>query len=554
MTTKEPLRALETDASINFYVKNSRRKSMTNFIFPLHQRPDPSYHEGGRKYGSRRSNGTRKHAGCDLIAPKGTQVLAMDDGKVIRGPYHFYSGTYALEIKHSNGKVVRYGEIMKKVLPGIRVGVRVARGQVIARVGRLRSGSSMLHLEIYKGTESGQLTQAGNKYKRRSDLINPTSILDAASLLAAADRPAPDKTANRDVRAGRVNDKLTGKLNVRSEPSTEAAVVFKMVQGDNCTVLGDSWYEIERHGVRGYAASRYIDAGPEQESLTPEEDAIITEGRVNDEVSTVLNVRSEPSRSARKLFTFPPGGTVRVLEEVTGDVYQWDRDDWLKIERNGKIGFVAGYFVNIGQSKSSKVSAGDKPSADRWESALLEVPTSGASARTASQDGLKKGIRASRQMAENDLDSVWKIAGRFVSAAGKFGIPAAILAALASREARCGAVLRRGWGDNDNAFGIMQIDKRYHDILGQNDPASIEHIEQAAGIFTDYLEQVMKKHPKWKDKHALKGAAVAYNSGVSNVNTIGGMDEGTTGEDYGSDVIARAQHYFKHKDLAIFRS
>ena len=92
---------------------------MADFIFPLRQRPVSSYHDGGRKFGARRSNGTRKHAGCDLIAPRGTEVLAMDSGKVIRGPYHFYSGAYALEIRHSNGKAVRYGEIMKIVPAGI---------------------------------------------------------------------------------------------------------------------------------------------------------------------------------------------------------------------------------------------------------------------------------------------------------------------------------------------------------------------------------------------------------------------------------------------------
>lgn len=527
---------------------------MAKFIFPLRQRPDASYHEGGRKFGSRRSNGTRKHAGCDLIAPRGTEILAMESGKIIRGPYYFYSNTYALEIKHSDGRVVRYGEITKIVPAGIRVGARVTRGQVIAWVGRLKSGSSMLHLEIYSGAVSGSLTQAGDKYKRRSDLINPTSILDTAPLLATADKPAPLQPANRRVRNAHVIDTLTGNLNVRSEPSTEASVVFKMVHGDNCTLLGDSWYEIEHHGVRGFVASRYIDAGAEQEIQLPEEDVIITEGRVSNSVTSLLNARAEPSRSARKLFSFSSGDIVKVLEEVTGDVYQWDRDDWLKVERNNKIGFVAGYFVNIGKPKTAKKPAGGEPTTDRWETALLEAPTRGASARTAAQDGLKKGVRASRQMAENDLDPVWKIAGRFVSVAGKFGVPAAILAALASRESRCGTVLRNGWGDNDNAFGIMQVDKRYHDIVGQNDPASIEHTEQAAGIFSDNLEKIMLKHPNWNDKHVLKGAAVAYNCGVKNVRTIGKMDEGTTGDDYGSDVIARAQYYFQHQDLAIFRS
>ncbi len=525
---------------------------MTDFIFPLRQRPDHPYNTGGRRFGASRNSGNRKHAGCDLIAPGGTEILAMASGTVMRGPYLFYSGTYALEVKHSNGKVVRYGEIMKIVPAGVRVGARVSQGQVIARVGQLQSGSSMLHLEIYSGAGNGSLTQAGNKYKRRSDLIDPTAYLDAAPLPDKADQDTPLHITKRRVRNGRVTDTLTGKLNVRSEPSTESSVVFTLVSGDDCTLLGHSWYEIERHGVRGYVASCYIDAGAEKEIQTLS--GMVSKGRVSDQVLSVLHVRSEPSRSARKLFTFSRGDTFSVLEEVAGDIYQWDRNDWLKIEHDGKSGFVAGYYVNIGEKKPAKKSDDTEPVDDRWESALKEAPTTGASVVTASQDGLKKGVKASRLMAENDLDAVWKIAGRFVSVAGKFGIPAAVLAALASRESRCGVMLHKGWGDKDNAFGIMQIDKRYHEILGQNDPASIEHIEQAAGIFSDNLEKVMKKHPKWKDKHVLKGAAVAYNSGVKNVKTIGKMDIGTTGDDYGSDIIARAQHYLKHQDLAIFRS
>jgi hypothetical protein len=527
---------------------------MADFIFPLRQRPVSSYHDGGRKFGARRSNGTRKHAGCDLIAPRGTEVLAMDSGKVIRGPYHFYSGAYALEIRHSNGKVVRYGEIMKIVPAGISAGARVSRGQVIASVGQLKSGNAMLHLEIYSGSASGKLTQAGNKFKRRADLIDPTPYLDAALLHSILDKAPAPKPADKKVRSARVNDNISGKLKVRSKPSVDAPVAFTLLSGDNCTLLGDAWYEIDHHGARGYVDPQYIDAGPELESLPSEEEVIIAEGRVSDEVTSVLNARAEPSRSARKLFSVTRGDTFKVLEEVAGELYQWDRSDWLKIEHDGESGFVAGYYVNIGEAKTTKKQTTVEISADRWETALLEAPTRGASAITAAQDNLRKGVRASRQMAESDLGAVWKIAGRFVSVAGKFGVPAAILAALASRESRCGNILFSRWGDNGNAFGIMQIDKRYHEILGQNDPASIEHIEQAAGIFTDNLEKVRQKHPKWKDKHVLKAAAVAYNSGVKNVKTIGKMDQGTTGDDYGSDVIARAQHYFKHQDLAIFRS
>ena len=45
------------------------------------------------------------------------------------------------------------------------------------------------------------------------------------------------------------------------------------------------------------------------------------------------------------------------------------------------------------------------------------------------------------------------MAGILADAAAKFGVPAAVLAAIASRESRCGRALDNGWGDNGNGKG-----------------------------------------------------------------------------------------------------
>lgn len=150
------------------------------FRFPLRSRPSLSYKTGGRYFGAPRSSG-RLHAGCDLIAPAGTEILAVADG-VLGASYAFYSGTDALEVTHTGGFVVRYGEI-SGLASGLRRGSSVTRGQLIAYVGRLASGSSMLHFELYRGTSSGGLTVRSNPpYQRRADLVDPTSHLDAATL------------------------------------------------------------------------------------------------------------------------------------------------------------------------------------------------------------------------------------------------------------------------------------------------------------------------------------------------------------------------------------
>ncbi len=519
---------------------------MPSFIFPLRKRPDLDYHTGGRSFGSGRSGGTRKHAGCDLIAPKGTEILAMADGQVIQSPYFFYSGTYALEVKQDNGMVVRYGEIAKTLPHGIMSGARVSRGQVIAYVGRLNSGSSMLHLEMYTGTKSGPLTQSGNVYRRRSDLVDATPYLDNAPLVNYQLQPGE----------GRVNYRVTSVLNLRKQATTSSPVLFTMSPGSICKVLEEvsgspyppnnetKWYKVQHGGQSGFAAAHYIDVATNIQGEGEGQALEKSVARLNHRVTSVLNVRKQATTNSEIVFKLSPGATFKVIEEVAGGAYAGGRTDWCKIESNARQGFAAAYYIDINQEPQPVT---------RWDQALLNAPTNGASTVTAAQDNLPPGIQASRTMAETDLAKVKGISDRFCTAATKFGVPAAVLAAIASRESRCGKVLSSGWGDNDNAFGVMQVDKNYHQVQGTPDPNSLEHIEQATGIFGDCLEQVERKHPDWEDPYILKGAAVAYNAGVSTVQTKAGMDIGTTGNDYGSDIMARAQYYANHAQLSMFR-
>ena len=153
-------------------------------IFPLRSRPKESYKERPRAFGSPRDGGVRKHAGCDLYAPAGTEVLAVEDGTVLRGPYLFYDVVHALEVRHPSG-VVRYGEI-SRAAEGIAAGVAVRAGQVLAYVGKMQTvAQSMLHLEMFAGTEQGPLTNRENPpFLRRADLVDPTAFLDSCTEVA----------------------------------------------------------------------------------------------------------------------------------------------------------------------------------------------------------------------------------------------------------------------------------------------------------------------------------------------------------------------------------
>ncbi|MDV7429241.1 M23 family metallopeptidase [Acinetobacter baumannii] len=172
-TLKNPMPVIE--------IRIDKPKDDSLYLFPLKVRTN-SYKNGFARFGSNRSGGKRKHAGCDLYAPAGTEIRAMADG-VVRNVYYFYDNTDAIEIVHPK-HIIRYGEVRKgKAL--VKAGDKVVKGQVIAYVGSLTTKgipSMMLHLEMYSNPNNKGTLNGTSVYKRRSDLIDPTPFLDNASL------------------------------------------------------------------------------------------------------------------------------------------------------------------------------------------------------------------------------------------------------------------------------------------------------------------------------------------------------------------------------------
>ena len=205
----------------------------------------------------------------------------------------------------------------------------------------------------------------------------------------------------------------------------------------------------------------------------------------------------------------------------------------------GAKGLLQSGDVNIETlSELASVAAGEETN-----DVLFQHQTRGASAATASQSGISGGGDASVAMAWEDEERVLQYQSLFEKAGDKYDLPPAVLAAIASRETRGGNVLGAdGFSSADGqGFGLMQVDKRFHDIEGG--PRSGEHVEQAASILRSMLDSVVASHPDWSASEQLRGALAAYNSGAGSVRSVSGMDRGTTGGDYSGDTWIRAQYY-----------
>ncbi len=89
------------------------------------------------------------HSGVDYAAPKGTAVYASGNGKVEMARYVNGYGNF-IKIRHNSEYETAYGHL-HRFASGIRPGVNVRKGQIIAYVGNTgRSTGPHLHFEIIR--------------------------------------------------------------------------------------------------------------------------------------------------------------------------------------------------------------------------------------------------------------------------------------------------------------------------------------------------------------------------------------------------------------------
>lgn len=142
-------------------------------LMPIETKPN-SYLVGMGRFGWGRPG--RIHAGVDLYGRNGQKVRAVAAGEVIRAPYYFKKLTMGIDVRHTGGFIVRYGELTP--FGSMSVGTAITRGQQVGSMKKLACCEPMLHMEMYSGAASGALTRKHvGKYWRRSDLVDPTKYV-----------------------------------------------------------------------------------------------------------------------------------------------------------------------------------------------------------------------------------------------------------------------------------------------------------------------------------------------------------------------------------------
>ncbi len=135
----------DSKGNVDYYNEKGLAMKRTLYKMPLNYAARISSPFGKRYHPILKQ--TRIHWGVDYAAPYGTPILAGGDGVVQVAKYNGAYGNY-IKIRHNSEFSTAYGH-MKKFANGIRPGVRVKQGQVIAYVGSTgRSTGPHVHYEV----------------------------------------------------------------------------------------------------------------------------------------------------------------------------------------------------------------------------------------------------------------------------------------------------------------------------------------------------------------------------------------------------------------------
>ena len=121
----------------------------------------------------------RVHRALDILAPRGTAVLAADDGRVLRVRPNALGGN-TVYASDPQGRVVYYYAHLDAYQPGLAEGATIARGDVLGTVGTTGNApkdTPHLHFQVMRMPDDGKYWDG--------DAINPYPLF----LLLHAARP-----------------------------------------------------------------------------------------------------------------------------------------------------------------------------------------------------------------------------------------------------------------------------------------------------------------------------------------------------------------------------
>jgi murein DD-endopeptidase MepM/ murein hydrolase activator NlpD len=119
-----------------------------------------------------RAGGGRIHDAIDIMAPAGTPVVSAAPGTVEKLFFSLGGGGIAAYIRSNDGRWIFYYAHLQEYAPGLAEGQRVARGQLIGRVGATGNANPAgphLHFAIHR-------MNPGDKWYQGS-AVNPYPLL-----------------------------------------------------------------------------------------------------------------------------------------------------------------------------------------------------------------------------------------------------------------------------------------------------------------------------------------------------------------------------------------
>ncbi|MED4686219.1 SH3 domain-containing protein [Bacillus mycoides] len=153
----------------------------------------------------------------------------------------------------------------------------------------------------------------------------------------AAPEQNTQKAATQTVQASASNSSSytvnASVLHVRAGSSTSHDIISRVYNGQSLNVIGEEngWFKINHNGKTGYVSGEFVSKNGKKTNNN------VSTGGNNTVTADVLRVRTAPNTSSSVSGRVYEGQTLNVIGQENG---------WVKINYNGKVGYVSGEFVS----------------------------------------------------------------------------------------------------------------------------------------------------------------------------------------------------------------